>query len=498
MKTQIIVILVMLLVCSVFYQAMKPAIKGICQIVLQTDEEIPGMLGRIVGVETKKATLGTTLREIRSIGVLKANAEVVIKSELQTGKIVEILFTEGAEVTKDQVLIKFEEGYYKSERDKADADYMLRKCEFDRVEKLFKQKVGTQKTYDEALAAMKSAKAQLDTAIYQLSKTVIKAPFNGTIGIMKGSVSPGNIIQQQAELVPIVDNSVVKAEFMVPVKYIEDIAVGQNVEITVDAFKDRIFTGVVDAIDSEVDTRNHSIMVRAVFQNKGGALKHGMFASVKLVTGEKANVVLVDEDALDREGSIEFVWVIDDKGRAYRKRVLTGAKDMSGVEVLAGLKAGEMVVITGQLKLTDGTKTKILNKQDSGDGAVEAKDENSLEDAPLPEKDKKESNDSAKKDGGKGKSEKKDPVSEDEAQIAKSSESDEDEEDTNDTDSDSDDESQEEEDGEPDAAEDAQDKPKKEDAKKDDDNGKVKKDTKKETAKQKDDKKKEKESAGAK
>ncbi|MDR0640209.1 MAG: efflux RND transporter periplasmic adaptor subunit [Holosporales bacterium] len=419
MKTQIIVLLAVLLSGSVFYHAMKPAIKGICQIVLRTDEEMPSMLGRVVGVEAKKATLGNTLREIRAIGVLKANAEVVIKSELQTGKIIEIAFDEGAEVTKGQVLIKFEEGYYKSERDKAEADYMLRKCEFERVEKLFKQKVGAQKTYDEALAAMKSAKAQLDTASFQLSKTVIKAPFDGTIGIMKGSVSPGNIIQQQADLVYLVDNSVVKVEFMVPVKYIEDIAVGQNVEITVDAFGDRVFTGVVDAIDSEVDVRNHSIMVRAVIQNKSGALKHGMFASVKLVTGEKSNVVLVDEDALDREGSIEFVWVIDDKGRAYRKRVLSGAKDTNGVEILAGLKAGEIVVVTGQLKLTDGAKAKILNAQDFADDPNQKKKPDSQEETVPPGEDQenpKESGQEDKKDG-EGDSEDKSAESENHVSI---------------------------------------------------------------------------------
>jgi PAS domain S-box-containing protein len=89
-----------------------------------------------------------------------------------------------------------------------------------------------------------------------------------------------------------------------------------------------------------------------------------MFANVKLVTGEKSNVVLIDEDALDREGSIEFVWIVDDKDRAYRKRVLSGAKDINGVEILAWLKEGDIVVTTGQLKLAEGRRVKILNKQE--------------------------------------------------------------------------------------------------------------------------------------
>ncbi len=364
LKTQAIVLLSSVLVLFITYKSLNPAMKGVCRIVLSSNDELMDMgRDRLIGVEASKAKTGTTLREVKSIGTLKANAEVVIKSEIP-GKINEILFTEGSNVKKGDVLIKFEDDLYLSEKNKFEAEFTLRKAEFERMDKLYQKKVGSRKTYDEALAQMNAAKAQLDNATFQLSRTVIKAPFDGTIGIMKGSVSPGNIVQQQTELVDIVDNSMVRVEFLVPVKYIEDIAVGQNVEITVDAFKDKVFSGTVDAIDSEVDTRNHSILVRAIIPNKNGNLKHGMFANVKLITGEKNDVVLIDEDALDREGAIEFVWVIDDKGRAYRKRVLVGAKDINGAEIIAGLKDGEIVVTTGQLKLTEGSLTKILNKDE--------------------------------------------------------------------------------------------------------------------------------------
>jgi membrane fusion protein (multidrug efflux system) len=375
-KNQIIASLASVIAIFVICKAVNPAMKGVCRIILQSDEaeQSSKMRGMIIGIEARRAIRGTTLREVKSIGTLKANAEVVIKAEIP-GKIAEILFTEGGEVQEGDELIKFESDLYRSECEKNKAVFTLRKAEFERVEKLYKQKVGSQKNYDEALAQVNEARAQLDSSTFQLSKTVIKAPFSGTIGIMKGSVSPGNIVQQHAELVDIVDNSFVRVEFSVPVKYIGDIAVGQSVEITVDAFKDRVFSGSVDAIDSEVDSRNHSILVRAVIPNKNGNLKHGMFANVKLVTGEKTDVVLVDEDALDREGAIEFVWIVDERGQAYRRRVLTGAKDVNGVEILSGLKDGDIVVVSGQLKLTDGSKTKILNKDINGERTEDLEEE---------------------------------------------------------------------------------------------------------------------------
>ena len=370
-KTQLIVLLATLFASFVLYSSLRPAVRGTCRIILQSDNDSLDVgMGRIAGVEAKRAVLGTTLREIKSIGTLKANAEVVIKSEI-AGKISEILFTEGSEVKKGDTLIKFEDDLYKAEKGKYEAEYILAKSEYERVDSLYKKNVGSKKAYDEAYAKMQASKAQLESANAQLNRTIIKAPFDGVIGILRGSATPGNIVQQQTELVYLVDNSTVRVEFTVPAKYVDDIAVGQNVEITVDAFKDRVFSGTVDAIDSEIDTRNHSVLVRAIIPNKAGNLKHGMFANVNLVTGEKSDVILIDEDALLREGAIEYVWIIDEKGRAYRKRILSGAKNANGVEVLAGLKAGEIVITTGQLKCTEGGKTKILNKEEFDESTKE-------------------------------------------------------------------------------------------------------------------------------
>jgi membrane fusion protein (multidrug efflux system) len=365
---QIIVLLGMigLLFASVIvYHISKPAVRGICRVVLSSDEEEGAMSSadkRVVGVEAKKVVSGTTLRQVRSIGTLKANAEVVIKAEI-SGKLKEILFTEGSEVKAGDELIRFEDELFIAGKDKAEAAYMLHKAEYERMNKLYKQNVGSLKEYEKTLAEMNGARAQLSEAQFQLSKTSIKAPFAGLIGIMK--VGAGNIVQQHTELVTIVDNSNVKVEFMIPARFIEDIAVGQSVEISVDSFPDKTFSGMVDAVDSEVDTKNHSILVRAVVPNPDGLLKHGLFANVTLVTGEKSDVLLVDEESLDREGSREFVWAIDEKGRAYMKQVLIGARDDHGVEVVAGLKEGEYVVTAGHLKLSNGVKVKILNAPNS-------------------------------------------------------------------------------------------------------------------------------------
>ena len=102
--------------------------------------------------------------------------------------------------------------------------------------------------------------------------------------------------------------------------------------------------------------------MKAVISNEEELLQHGMLCNVILITGEKSNVIVIPDDALDREGQIEFVWIIDDKYRAYRKRVITGAKSESGVEIVSGLQEGDRIVISGQLRLSDGVKVKLLNE----------------------------------------------------------------------------------------------------------------------------------------
>jgi membrane fusion protein (multidrug efflux system) len=332
-----------------------------------------GFTNRLVGIEAKKVTTGTTQKEVRSIGVLKAKSEVVLKSEIP-GKIEDILFEEGGNVKEGQPLIKFEPTYFEAEVERHKAECVAMESEYERAKRLYGQNAGSRKALDEALARKSGAKAQLDEALYQLSKTEIKAPFDGRIGILMEGAAIGNIVQQHAGLVRIIDDRMMWVEFRVAAKNVADLSVGQAVEVTVDAYPGKTFIGTVDAIDSTVDPRNHSILVRAVIPNENGELKHGMFANVKLITGEKSGVVLISGEALDREGAIEFVWVVDEKKRVYRKRVLTGAKDMSGIEILAGLKEGEIIVITGQLKLTDGTKVKILNEADFEEASEESED----------------------------------------------------------------------------------------------------------------------------
>ena len=226
---------------------------------------------------------------------------------------------------------------------------------------MHEQKVESNKKLDEANASMKMTEGKLLQAKANLEKANIKAPFDGTIGIM--NISAGAFVQGSTDLVTVVDNKSVKVTFKVPEKNVHDIGVGQVVEVKVSAFKDQVFTGMIEAVDAKVEQESHSVQVKGVIPNPDNLLRDGLFANVSLIVGEKGNTMTVDESSIERIGEIEFVWVVE-RGRAEKRRVLTGSRENGQVEIVAGLQPGQIVVTSGQIKLSDGAKVKISNMPD--------------------------------------------------------------------------------------------------------------------------------------
>lgn len=312
-----------------------------------------------IGVEVQEAAVGTARRQIKVTGVLKGKEDVVIRSEIP-GKIKEIRFTEGTIVKKGQELIIFEDDAYKANYTKAKAEYDMAKATANTAKRLLENSAGTRKEYEDAVARMNAAKAHMEITEYELSKTVIRAPFSGLIGIMKDAV--GNTVQQYAELVSVVDTRDIIVNFKVPVVHIASISVGQFVDVLVESHKDCVFCGAVEAIDAIVDEKANTITMKAVIPNDEGKLRHGMFATVVLTVGEKADSIIISDDAIIKDGVYNYVWVVNEKiGVANARKVVLGNADKDGVEVVSGLSQGELVVTSGYSKLFPGASVKILN-----------------------------------------------------------------------------------------------------------------------------------------
>ncbi len=360
-----------LLAVWLFLKVMRPIVRSACTYVLESDDDKAARRqNRTVSIEADQVKVGIMTKRIATVGRLKANADVTIKSEMN-GRLKEITFVEGSVVQQGQPIIKFDDADAKAEVKKAEAQVMQAKADFDRVSKLHEQKIGSTKDYDKARAELAMSEGNLDAAKARFEKTAILAPFAGHIGLI--SVSPGAYVQAGQELVTLVDSTPMKVEFKIPEKHVHDVGVGQTIEVRIDAFKDKVFTGVVEAVDSKVESESHSISIRGSIPNDSGMLKAGLFASISLIIGEQGETIMVDESAVDREGEIEFVWVVE-KGKAGRRRILTGTRENGKIEVVGGLQPGQIVVTVGQIKLADGVRVKITNMENTKDNPDGKKD----------------------------------------------------------------------------------------------------------------------------
>jgi membrane fusion protein (multidrug efflux system) len=338
----------------------KPVMRSICIAAMSGDKQA-GLNERPARVvEAQTVNIGSVSKRLNTVGNMRANAMVIVKSEI-SGKIAELLFTEGGTVKKGDLIIRFEDAEYKGAVLQAEGELENATSNFERISKLHEKNVESNKKLDEAKASLKMAEGKLQQAKARLEQANIKAPFDGTIGIM--NINAGAFVQAATELVTLVDNSSVKVSFKVPEKNIHDVGVGQIVEVKVSAFKNQVFTGTIEAVDAKIEKESHSVEVKGVIPNPDSLLRDGLFANVSLIIGEKGNTMTVDESSVERQGEVEFVWIIE-RGRAERKRVLTGTRENGQVEIVAGLQPGQIVVTSGQLKLSDGAKVRISNMPD--------------------------------------------------------------------------------------------------------------------------------------
>ncbi|PIZ33959.1 MAG: hypothetical protein COY39_01415 [Alphaproteobacteria bacterium CG_4_10_14_0_8_um_filter_37_21] len=349
------------LVSLFIFKLLDRPTKALCQYIL-SDDKVQDAAGseRVIAVEAFPAELSPMSKRITTVGLLRANNSVVIKSEMSggQGRIKKINFEQGTPVEKGDSLIEFEDTDLKARLSRAKAELQVKELDFNRVEQLLKQKIESQKKYDEVKGAMGMAQAQVEEAEANLLKAQIIAPFKGVAGIIE--FSEGATVQNNQDLLKIVDESSMKVEFKIPERHVHDVGVGQIIELRVDAFKERLFKGVVEAVDSAIDTDTHSLSVRGAIPNKDSELKQGLFVNLDVITGEKGDVLQIEETAMHVKNDQEFVYIVE-KGKAVQRGVLTGHRENGKIEIRSGLRRGQLVVTAGNVQ--SGMRVKITNAQ---------------------------------------------------------------------------------------------------------------------------------------
>ncbi len=309
--------------------------------------QAPGGPPRPTSVKAAPVKLATVTNDISAVGSLLANESVIIRPEI-AGRITGIHFAEGQAIAAKAKLVTLEAAEFQAQVAGSSADAMLNKQRMDRAQDLFNQGFISQQALDEARSNRARAAAKQAEDEARLTKTIIRAPFSGVVGLRK--VSSGAYVQPGTEIVRLDNIDVMKLDFRVPEVFLAKVAHNQPVSMKVDAFPQGNYTGNIYAIEPAVDEQTRTILVRAKVTNPGGKLRPGMFARVSLQLDAKANAMLIPEQAIIPKGKDSFVYRIVE-GKAKLSKVETGKRSGGEVEIISGLAATDVVVTDGQMKL---------------------------------------------------------------------------------------------------------------------------------------------------
>jgi membrane fusion protein, multidrug efflux system len=215
---------------------------------------------------------------------------------------------------------------------------------------------------EEARAALANAaakEAQLETARKKLRDTAIAAPLAGSIS--KRSVSTGEYVKTGAALFTIVQDNPLKLRGMIPERFAPEIHADQGVEIRVDSFPDAAFKGKLTRISPSSDVASRSFLVEGQVENPERRLKPGFFAHAVVMTRVDPNALTVPQQALVSFAGVSKVFVVENNNVARERIVQMGTRvGANEVEITTGLKPGELVVISGLTRLTNGAAVKVF------------------------------------------------------------------------------------------------------------------------------------------
>ena len=171
---------------------------------------------------------------------------------------------------------------------------------------------------------------------------------------------PGDYIKEGQPLAPLEALAALKVDFRLSEAALPHVAVGQLLNIEVDAYPGQIFPGRVYAIDPHLAEDTRSVALRARVPNDKGRLRPGLFARVRLVVAEKPDAIMVPEQAIVPQGDKQFVYVIED-GKAAMRPVQIGLRLAGRAEMLSGVKAGDLVITAGMQKIGPGAPVMAIN-----------------------------------------------------------------------------------------------------------------------------------------
>lgn len=294
--------------------------------------------------------------QITAVGSVRAVRGVEITTEV-TGLVRSVEFHSGDEAKKGQVLVRLNADSDVATLRSLEAAADLAETVYARDKMQFDAQAISQAQLDADAADVKNKRAQAAAQAALVEKKILRAPFDGRLGIT--TVNPGQYLNTGDNVVTLQELDPVYVDFRLPQEQLTQVHVGLTARLTLDALPGQSFDGKITAIDPLVDTASRNFQTEATVPNPDRRLLPGMFVRVAVLSGSPQHYLTLPQTAVTYNPYGETVFLVakqpDGKLTAQQTFITTGPTRGDQVAVLKGVKEGDEVVTSGQLKLKNGT-----------------------------------------------------------------------------------------------------------------------------------------------
>ena len=325
---------------------------------LKSDEQGPAMASSrgstIVPVEAKIIHPQRIENVIKITGAIIANESVVLKSEI-SGKIEGIYFKEGQRVAKHDLLLTINDDEIYAQLERLKYTQKLNEDIEYRMRQLLEKEAISREEYEIALTTLNTTLSDIKEREARIAKHKIYAPFDGIIGLRQ--ISEGSYISPSDLVANIYNINPIKIEFSIPGKYTSLVDIGDSIKFVVES-SNRMFTGIIYAVEPRIDPRTRTLQIRAICKNDEGILFPGQFANIDYVLDVLPNALMVPSESVIPELNSHKVYTFKN-GLVNQEEVEIGLRTEDDVHITQGIQPGDTVITTGILQIRQGMPVNI-------------------------------------------------------------------------------------------------------------------------------------------
>lgn len=298
-------------------------------------------------VETVRVALTGEQPKVFATGNVVANPGIIVRPEV-AGRITKVFFKPGEKVVVGTPLIEINPDIIKAQLARNQVDLQLKHLSYERSRQLYTTHTVSKEEYDNALAALNSAKELVEEMNARLRQTLLVASFSGRVGI--NLVNLGDYVNAGQDIVSLQALDPIYVDFSIPEIYVHKVNANQEISVTSESSPNEVFKGKVFAVDPLVDAKTRSVKVRALIPNPEEKLLPGTFVEVALVIGEQKQMVKIPQTAVVYDAAGNYVYKVIN-GHAKKTAVVLGERDGANILVKQGLVVGDTIVTAGQLRI---------------------------------------------------------------------------------------------------------------------------------------------------